>query len=267
VDVFVTNSDFVSRRINKIYRRTAATIYPPVNTDWFVPNGEKENFYLTASRLVPYKRIDLIVQAFNQMPARRLIVVGDGPELEKIRSIAGPNVRVLGYQSAERLRQYMQRARAFVFAAEEDFGIVPVEAQACGTPVIAFGRGGVLESVIPGQTGLFFNEQTVEAVVKAVEEFELCSWDSQAIRKNAERFSVQRFRDQFWELTKKNWASFLADRIDNSRRNSEEALASLAAMPTSRDLPSKTDGEPFTPEGGMSPAANINFILRENESA
>jgi len=243
VDIFVTNSDFVGRRINKIYRRSAATIYPPVNTDWFVPNGEKEDFYFTVSRLVAYKRIDLIIQAFNQMPTRRLIVAGDGPEFEALRAMAGPNIRVLGYQPAERLRQYMQRARGFVFAAEEDFGIVPVEAQACGTPVIAFGRGGVLESVIPGQTGLFFNEQSVESVVHTVGEFESRQWDSQLIRRNAERFSIQQFRDQFWELTKKNWAAFLAERIDSSRKTSESAMASLAAWPTSRDLPANADAD------------------------
>jgi glycosyltransferase involved in cell wall biosynthesis len=267
VDVFVTNSDFVGRRINKVYRRSAATIYPPVNTDWFVPNGEKETFYFTASRLVRYKRIDLIVKAFNQMPTRRLIVAGDGPEFDEIRSMAGPNVRVLGYQTAERLRQYMQRARAFVFAAEEDFGIVPVEAQACGTPVIAFGRGGVLESVIPGHTGLFFNEQTVEAIVHAVDEFESRQWDSQVIRKNAERFSIQQFRNQFWELTKTQWASSLSERCNNTQRTPEAALASLDKWPASRDLPAATEGGAIAAIGGPVPLPNVSFIMKENETA
>jgi UDP-N-acetylmuramyl pentapeptide phosphotransferase/UDP-N-acetylglucosamine-1-phosphate transferase/glycosyltransferase involved in cell wall biosynthesis len=173
VDAFVTNSNFVARRIQKFYRRKSMTIYPPVAVDKFSLQVEKEDFYLTASRLVPYKRVDLIAEAFSQMPHRRLIIVGEGPDFEKIKAKAGPNVKLVGHQPFERLRQYMQMASAFVFAAEEDFGIVPVEAQACGTPVIAYGRGGVTESVISGKTGLFFHEQTVDSLVAAVEQFEV----------------------------------------------------------------------------------------------
>ncbi|HTW94782.1 MAG TPA: glycosyltransferase family 4 protein, partial [Tepidisphaeraceae bacterium] len=213
VDVFLSNSDFVGRRIHKIYRRTAQTIHPPVDTDSFALMTEKEDYYLTTSRMVQYKRIDLIVQAFNQMPNRRLIVIGEGPELEKIRALAGKNVRILGFQSAERLRHYMQRARAFVFAAEEDFGIAPVEAQCCGTPVIAFGHGGVVESIVPGQTGLLFTEQSADAIKQAVEKFEEMEWDPTLIRKSAERFSVHQFRLELMKVIKTEWAAFLAERL------------------------------------------------------
>lgn len=215
VDLFLTNSHFVSRRISKIYRRESTPIYPPVDTDWFIPDGEREDYYLTASRLVPYKRIDLIVEAFRRMPNRKLIVIGDGPELRRIRSRAGSNVSVLGHQPAEVLRRHMQRARAFVFAAEEDFGIVTVEAQACGTPVIAFGRGGSTESVVEGVTGLFFGQQTADAIAAAVEEFEAeeVDWEPAVIRSHAERFGVARFRDEFRTFVEARWAEFRTARL------------------------------------------------------
>lgn len=208
VDVFVTNSRFVGQRVQKIYRRESSVIYPPVNTSRFTAHAEKEDFYLTASRLVPYKRIDVIIEAFNRMPDKKLIVVGDGPEMERLKAIAGPNVRLLGQQSGERLRRYLQLARGFVFAAEEDFGIAPVEAQACGTPVLAFGRGGVLESIVPGTTGLFFDEQTPQSIIEAIQAFEKIEWDATAIRQNAENFSNRRFRDQFRRLVEREWAAF-----------------------------------------------------------
>jgi UDP-N-acetylmuramyl pentapeptide phosphotransferase/UDP-N-acetylglucosamine-1-phosphate transferase/glycosyltransferase involved in cell wall biosynthesis len=217
VDAFVTNSNFVARRIQKFYRRKSMTIYPPVAVDKFSLQIEKEGFYLTASRLVPYKRVDLIAEAFSRMPHRRLIIVGEGPDFEKIKAKAGPNVKLVGHQPFERLRQYMQMASAFVFAAEEDFGIVPVEAQACGTPVIAYGRGGVTESVISGETGLFFNEQTVDSLVAAVEQFEIDRdagrWDAARIRRHAERFSTERFREQFAALITHEWEAFRDTRL------------------------------------------------------
>lgn len=200
VDYFIANSKFIGRRILKSYRRTAQVIYPPVATDEFAFHSDKDDFYLTASRMVPYKRIPLIVEAFTKTPARRLIVIGDGPELGKAKACAGPNVIFMGYQPFEVLRSHMQKARAFVFAAEEDFGITPVEAQACGTPVIAFGRGGALETVNgisePNPTGVFFYEQTADAIVAAVETFEAMHIviDPKACRANAERFSAAEFR-------------------------------------------------------------------------
>lgn len=203
VDHFVANSQFIARRIKKVYQRQADVIFPPVDVQSFVIGEQKEDFYLTASRMVPYKKIDLIVEAFSRMPGKRLVVIGDGPEMKSIRAKAGPNVEILGYQPFAVLHDHMRRAKAFVFAAEEDFGIAPVEAQACGTPVIAFGKGGVLETVRelgqPHPTGLFFREQTVPAVVAAVREFEAHAARFSALdcRANAERFSIATFRDRF----------------------------------------------------------------------
>lgn len=145
VDYFVANSNFIARRIKKVYARHADVIYPPVNVERFPLKSTKDDFYFTASRLVPYKRIDLIVEAFSQMPNKRLVVIGDGPEMSKIKAKASSNIEVLGYQKDDVMLECMQNAKAFVFAAEEDFGITPVEAQACGTPVIAFGKGGDLK--------------------------------------------------------------------------------------------------------------------------
>lgn len=207
VDCFIANSNFIKRRIRRVYGRDSQVIYPPVDINAFTPSEPRGDFYLAASRMVPYKRMDLIVRAFSAMPDKKLIVIGDGPDFNKARSDAGPNVILMGYQDSDVLRDHMRRARAFVFAAEEDFGITPVEAQACGTPVIAYGKGGALETVIGlgmGQspTGLFFGEQTVEAMVHAVTTFEAHAgqFDAHAIRQNAERFSVQRFRERYRDL-------------------------------------------------------------------
>jgi glycosyltransferase involved in cell wall biosynthesis len=200
VDHLVANSQFIARRIKKAYQRDATVIYPPVDLANTSVGTEKEDFYVTASRMVPYKRIDLIVQAFSQTPERRLVVIGDGPEMKKIRSVAGENVEILGHQPSEVLIDYLRRARAFVFAAEEDFGISVVEAQACGTPVIAFGRGGVLESVVglplERATGVFYGAQTAESLLEAVGRFESNAglFDPRACRKNAERFSSENFK-------------------------------------------------------------------------
>lgn len=193
VDYFIANSGFIAKRIWKVYRRESMVIYPPVDVEAFELCETKEDFYLTASRMVPYKKMDLIVEVFSKMPNKKLIVIGDGPDFDKIKSLAGKNVVLMGYQSFEVLRDHMQRARAFVFAAEEDFGIAPVEAQACGTPVIAFAKGGALETVVDGISGLFFNEQTVSCLQDAVEKFEKYEWDSVKIRENSLRFSEQRF--------------------------------------------------------------------------
>ena len=212
VDVFVANSHFIARRIQKVYRREAEVIYPPVDVARFAVHEVKEDFYLTASRMVPYKKIPLIIEAFAHMPDKRLIVIGDGPEAKKALAVASPNVTLLGYQSTEVLIDYMQRARAFVFAAEEDFGITPVEAQACGTPVIAFGKGGALETVNDkgdAPTGLFFTEQTTDAICHAVARFEnmFDKFSAAACRSNAERFAPAVFRDKLRSLVENSWAA------------------------------------------------------------
>ncbi len=200
VNYFVAISDFTAERIKRIYGRDADVIYPPVDIDAFhISPLKKEDFYFTASRMVPYKKIDLIVEAFSKMPGKKLIVAGDGPDFRKIKSKAARNVEFLGYQTADMLRSYMQRAKAFVFAAEEDFGIIPVEAQACGTPVIAYGRGGARETVIENKTGVFFGEQNVESLISAVNNFEKNqdSFSMAEARKNAERFGRERFKTEF----------------------------------------------------------------------
>lgn len=216
VDCFLANSRFIARRIWKTYRREAEVVYPPVDVETFAFQEDKEDFYLTASRLVPYKRVSLIVEAFAQMPDKRLMVIGDGPERERIERIASGhlNIELLGYQPAAALVDLMGRARAFVFAAEEDFGIAPVEAQACGTPVIAYGRGGVLDSVrdLPEAkpTGVFFDEQSVAAIVLTVARFEAEGSVIRAedCRLNAKRFASERFREALGGVVEREWERF-----------------------------------------------------------
>lgn len=206
VDAYVANSHFIGRRIRKVYRRDYEVIYPPVDTSAFTLHEQKEDFYLTASRMVPYKKIPLIVEAFSKMPDKKLVVIGAGPELEKAKAAAGPNVQVMGYQSFAVLKDHMQRAKGFVFAAEEDFGITPVEAQACGTPVIAFGKGGALETVkgldSDSPTGVLFEQQTVASICNAIERFEQIAGKITplACRENALRFRPEIFRQRLKEF-------------------------------------------------------------------
>lgn len=214
VDHFVADSQFIARRIWKVYRREAQVIYPPVQIDNFPIQETKKDYYLAASRMVPYKQMDLIIEAFNRMPERYLVVIGEGPGLKKVKANAKSNIKVLGYQPTQILSQYMQGARAFIFAAQEDFGIIPLEAQSCGTPVIAFGRGGVLETIRglddAEPTGVFFYEQTPEAIIKAVETFEdnRLKISPIACRQNAERFTLQRFRSEFTRFVDDAWKIF-----------------------------------------------------------
>ena len=214
VDCFIANSQFIKRRIWKTYRRDAAVIYPPVEISKFTLCENKEDLYLAASRLVPYKKIDLIAEAFTAMPERRLVIIGDGPEMKKVRAKAGPNVTVLGYQPDDVLRDYMQRAKAFVFAAEEDFGITPLEAQACGTPVIAYGKGGVLETIRglndKQPTGVFFAEQSIQAIKAAVISFEQEAARILPVtcRNNACGFAPERFRAEFMTCLENEWGRF-----------------------------------------------------------
>jgi len=202
VDGFIAVSRYIARRIWKAYRRKSTIIYPPVDVDAFTPGTSKEDFYITASRMVPYKRMDLVVEAFARMPDHHLVVIGDGPEAQRIRSRGARNIEFLGQQPFEILRDRLRRARAFVFAAEEDFGIAPLEAQACGTPVIALGKGGLLETIDGltscSPTGVLFEEQTASAIVNAVQLFERkeSAISPAACRENAMRFAPDRFRDE-----------------------------------------------------------------------
>ena len=181
VDHFIANSNYIAKRILKTYGRESEVIYPPVDVDKFELVKEKEDFYVTASRLVPYKKIKLIVEAFNQMPNKKLVVLGDGPDFKTIKKIAKSNIELLGFVSSSTLKQYLQKAKGFVFAAEEDFGIIPVEAQACGTPVIGFNKGGLKETVVDGKTGVLFNHQTTDSIIDAINHFETISFSVEEI--------------------------------------------------------------------------------------
>ncbi len=199
VDQFIANSSYIARRIRKVYGRDALVLPPPVDTERFRPSGERGDQYFTASRFVPYKRIDVLVEAFRLLPERRLAIAGAGPTLDRIRAAAPLNVEFLGHIPGDEIVRRMQAARAFLFAAEEDFGIVLAEAQACGTPVVCFGAGGALDIVKDGETGVFFTQQTPQSAASAIRRFERIepSLSRQRIRASAERFSAQAFREGF----------------------------------------------------------------------
>ena len=209
VDHYVANSRYIARRIKKTYGKPSDVIYPPVDVDKFTLREAKEEFYLTASRMVPYKKIDLIVEAFSQTD-EKLLVIGDGPDMAKIRSKAGKNVELLGFADDETMADLMGRAKAFVFAAEEDFGITPVEAQACGTPVICFGRGGARETVLDGESGLYFMEQNAKELLAAVAKFEqnYDKFEPVKIRENSLKFSRARFEAEIKSYVEKKYEEF-----------------------------------------------------------
>lgn len=219
VDRFFANSQFISRRIWKTYHRNSTVIYPPVDTEHFTAGATRRDHYVTVSRMVGYKRVDILVEAFKHLPDRQLIVVGGGEELPRLKEMATPNVVFLGRAPDAQLKQVVQEARAFLFAAEEDFGISPVEAQACGIPVIGFGRGGVLESVrgvwageFPqrNSTGVFFPYQTAESVLEAIQFFEARESDflSESCLENSKRFSPSVFLRKFRDQSEFSWQSF-----------------------------------------------------------
>ena len=202
VDHFIAISQYIRRRIECCYRRDASVIYPPVDVGRFRHDRPRESFYLAASRLVPYKRLDLVIEAFNRMPDRELIVIGEGPERHRLAALAGPNVKMMGYQDDEVLADHLERARAFVFMAEEDFGILPVEAQAAGAPVIGYGVGGLAETVVHGETGWHVPRQDVHSLVESIHEFERSPLGARAGRslaaschRQAQRFERSRFEE------------------------------------------------------------------------
>lgn len=204
VDHFMAISKFIAERIYKIYRRESTVIYPPVDVDKFTLCEQKDDFYFTASRLVPYKNVDLIVRAFTKMPDKKLVIIGDGPEYKKILSQKPSNVTMLGYQPFDVLKDTMQRAKAFIFAAIEDFGIAPIEAQSCGTPVIGLAKGALVETIAEN-SGHFFNEQKEESLIDAVNSFK--SLRPKDCRENALRFSSERFRNEFREHVRGHYES------------------------------------------------------------
>lgn len=234
VDVIVGNSAYIAERIRKTWRRDALVIHPPVDLDRFALQREKQDHYLIASRMVPYKRVELVAEAFRRMPGRRLLIVGDGPNMPEVRRAAAgaPNIEILGRVETPELVRLTQAARAAVFAAEEDFGIATVEAQACGTPVIAFGKGGACDIVRPGETGLLFPEQTAESLAAAVEAFEAAPpgrFDPEACRRNAERFSRARFRDAMKDLVDRRLAAARHEPMDGPASESWQGTDALLA--------------------------------------
>jgi glycosyltransferase involved in cell wall biosynthesis len=202
VDQFAAVSRFISGRVRAAYQREAAVLYPPVDIERFHPGNPREGYYITVSRLVAHKRVDLIVEAFTLL-GLPLTVIGEGPELPRLKRMAGDNVRFRGFTPGEEMAGLLSRARGFVAASEEDFGIAIVEAQASGCPVIAFGCGGALETVIEGSTGTFFHEQTAASLMEAVMQFERLSGrlDPAAGVENAGRFSREKFLEQFARFT------------------------------------------------------------------
>lgn len=213
VDFFIANSHYIADKIRKNYERQAEVIYPPVDTLFFQPGGKREEYYVAASRLAPYKRIDLIVEAFSIMPQKRLLVIGSGAQELMLKKIAGKNIEFLGEQTKEQLRFYLQRAKGFVFAAREDFGILPVEAMACGTPVIGLRQGGLLETVKPNISGVFFDEPSVSSLCLAIEKFEKLEFDPRLVRLQAEPFSKERFQREFRQFVEERYAAFKEGRL------------------------------------------------------
>ena len=207
---FIAISTDIQARIKERYQRDSVVIYPPVNTDRFRPaTGQPGgDYYFILSRLIPYKRIDLAVQALNRM-GRRLIIAGDGRDRAPLEAIAGPGVEFKGRLPWDDVVELMANCRAFIFPGYEDFGIAPVEAQAAGRPVIAFAGGGALDTVIEGETGLFFHEQSVDALIETIEQFEQMSFDPAAARANAERFSNERFRRELGQFVSAKWQAFI----------------------------------------------------------
>lgn len=202
VDFFIANSFFVKDRIKKIYNKDSQVIYPPVDTDFFSLDENKDNYYITVSRMVPYKRMDIVVEAFSKMTDKKLIVIGTGPEEEKLLKMKKSNMVFIKTLSDEKLKTFLQQAKAFIFAGIEDFGILPIEAMSCGTPVIAYGKGGVSETVIDKKTGIFFHYQHKDSLIEAVKEFEKMKFDYKYISTYAKKYSIQRFKDEFVDFVK-----------------------------------------------------------------
>jgi len=227
VDVFAANSVHVAKRIYENYQRKATVIYPPVQVDKFRISEKKQDYYVTHSRLVPYKRVDILVEAFARMEDKKLVVIGDGPEMGKLKRLAKKNIEFIGFANEKMLALLLSFAKAYVFAAEEDFGIGVVEAQASGLPVIAFKKGGVLETVTEGKTGLFFERQEVNSCIEAIQLFEKKQhlFDSTLIRDGVMKFTPERFEREFFRLVEKEKKEFYENRDFSGRRRSQAVAA------------------------------------------
>lgn len=227
VDAFIANSAHVAARIQKYYRREATVIHPPVETQLFPMASDFGSEYLIVSALVPYKRVDLAIRAFSQLQ-KPLLIIGEGPEKGRLQKMAGSNVRFLPWQSPQQLSKYYRSCRALIFPGEEDFGIVPVEAQSCGKPVIAYGKGGALETVIgydgsnEGRcTGIFFQHQTKTDLIAAIESFEKLRWDTRFIHHHAQRFNEETFVENIGKFLERKMVEFFGRNIllENAKRN------------------------------------------------
>lgn len=208
VDKYIANSSHIGQQIQKYYERDSDVIYPPVHTEKFKPvKKPTEDYYFSIGRLIPYKKFDLLVETFNELK-KPLKIAGTGPELEKLKAMAGPTVEILGYVSDEELVDLYANCKAFMFPQLEDAGIVPLEAMSCGRPVIALNRGGSLDTMIDGKTGVLFEEQTVEGLTKAIKSFEKKKFDSNFIRKHAEKFDVEHFKKKILDYVEKEWELF-----------------------------------------------------------
>lgn len=223
-DALIANSAYIARRIKKTFGRQAAVINPPVGVTPAAPNLPRQSHFLTAGRLVGYKNVEVVIDAFKLLPEQKLIVAGTGPEEKRLRALAGPNVAFTGFVTEQEMRQLMATARALIFAAEEDFGIIPVEAQAEGTPVLALARGGALETVVadgPAPTGMFFSEPTAQHVAACVGTFltRQSAFTREACQRQARRFDSERFRSQLM--------AFIENELDRAKHDRYPSYAAL----------------------------------------
>ena len=202
VDDFIAISTAVQERIRDIYGRSSTIIHPPVDTGAFRPESStpREDFYLVVSRLIPYKRIDLAISAFNRMPDRNLVIVGDGRDAAALKAMAGSNIRFTNHLPRRQVIDLMQRCRGFIFPGEEDFGITPVEAMSAGSPIVALRAGGALDTVADRQTGIFFDHSGPEALCEAIEKADSANWDQEVLYRQADQFSTELFRERFWRF-------------------------------------------------------------------
>lgn len=210
VEKFIANSHFVKARIKKYYRRDAEVIYPPVDLSFYgfdAQEKKERGYFLIVGRLIPYKRFDLVVEAFNALKLP-LKIIGDGPEAKRLKKMAGPNVEFLGWLEDDKVKKYYSDSRAFLFPQEEDFGIVALESMASGVPVIAYRAGGAVEIVKEGVNGIFFDSQTVDSVIRAVEKFQNTSFDRKVIRQSIISFDKEIFKTKIRDFVQKEWNLF-----------------------------------------------------------